>query len=282
MNNFISDAIYMQETYPNEFKEAIKAFKNKMKQSAKERYYPEKHLYKIVNTLGNKEKISIIKGLNKKGVPYDVIMRIMGGMSKYSGKITNKEERMKHYKMVERGLRMNERNEIIKEAIQKAKEKGLEKMYQKSEESQKKLRNKLNKLQRDIRLYERRTNWRMKEDLGNKKQIKEEYIEKKMKYLKELKEIGKKIKKDKERFIKDAKIYGEQNENLIREYMNNEWIYNPMKYSMDFLVYYLFHKNITNMNINYLENMNNNLEKYNENKIKNMVENEFNNLYNNY
>jgi len=267
MNKFISEAVYMQETYPNEFKEAIKAFKKKMKQSAKERYYPERYLYKLVNILGDKEKISVIKGLNKEGIPNDVIMRIMGGMSKYSGKIKTKAERMEYYEMVEKALRKNERNEIIQDAINKAQEKGIKRLYKESQERMKKTRNNLDKLEKEIRLYEKKTNWKIQESLGNKRKIKEEYINKKMKYLKELKEIGNKLKEEKKRLIKETKIYGEQNETVNRN-MNNVWIYNPLEYSKDFLAYYLFGNT---MNENYQENYNK------ENEIKKLIEKDFNN-----
>ena len=281
MNNFIQKALHMKETYPNEFKEAIQAFKNKMKQSAKERYYPIRYLHKLVNTLGNDEKIKAIKSLNKQGLPYDVIMRIMGGMSKYSGKITTKANRLKYYKIVNKTLRKNERNEIILDAKNKAQEIGRKRLHQESEDILKDYKNELNKLNRRIRFYEKKTKWKMKETLGNKTKLKEEYINKKMLFLKKIKEIGKKMTDEKRTFLKKLNIYGYIDSRNKMVYYQNNFIYNPMRYSLDFLVYYLFNKNITNIDVNYIRNnplYYEDIETYNENKIKNLLENEFNNL----
>ena len=65
LQNFKLRVAKLSERYPSEFDSAIKAFESALSNVSAKRYNPNKHLYKLVNTLSSSQKTSALKSMKR-------------------------------------------------------------------------------------------------------------------------------------------------------------------------------------------------------------------------
>lgn len=310
MNSFLR-----KQTYPDQFANALKKFEDSLNRNSKVILFPQKYLRSVVNQLNSKTKAQIIKKFKNNGIPNDVIERIMGTLSSYSGKIRTKENREKYYNIIMNRPTLERHKKVLKTAANKGKRQILnryifgynEKLYDPNVNENnlnirkgynfiaKKALKELQHIKNEARSLENRYIQRVSKTKNKNalNQLKKSYTESKLKLLEKVKEIYTDIEvvtwnlvEDDDSFIS---VYGQNIKNTLEKTISSylvhgRYFYNPVYYHpFDlFLPILIRPSSINNIKNNTLrKNLENGFHALNVNKFKPLFNREFDSIVQN-
>ena len=294
MNSFRKNISRLNISHPSQsFNKAILAFQNHLDNFTKMKYFPNKFLYKIIDSehfksLTDKQKLSIFHSLYSKGLYPDIISRIFGASSSYSGIPTSFSNRQKYYNSILKTPSLKQRSKVYKNTASKAKNLLLDKAFANYVKKISPLHKKLLSLHNKVNAFEQNTIKKLSRrnfyNNFNLVSLKNNYVNQKFKFYSLLEKFSGQINTITSNLLNSFKTFDSFNNSsfsnkLYNRLYNNEMTYNhpynPQFWNAyRFFTYYIGFNNF----INYVSYNNNIIQRF-PNEIYNVNNNNLEELF---
>lgn len=298
MNSFRKNISNLNIYHPSQsFNKAILAFQNQLDDFTKMKYFPNKFLYKIINSnhfksLSNNQKLSIFHSLYSKGLYPNLISRIFGASSSYSGIPTSLSNRQKYYNRILKTPSLKHRSQVYKNSASKAKNLLLDKAFANYVKKVSPLHKKIISLYNKIRTFEQNTikklNRRNLSNNFNLNSLKNNYVNQKFRFYYLLETYSGKINTITSNLLNSFKTFDSFNNtsfsnNLYNRLYNNEMTYdhlfNPYIWNAyRFFTYHIGFNNFINFvsyNNDFVQRFPNEIYNVNNNNLDDLFRREF-------